>query len=249
MRLLLINGNTTQFVTDAAAREARLAAADGTEVVAVTGRSGARIIGTRFENALAQHEMIALAAAHGEGIDAVLIAVSYDTALPALRELLSVPVVGMTEAALLTAHLAGGRIGMVSLGRRVQPLYRELAAAYGLDRRIAGWRTVESTKAFAPGDTAELDGLLAGACNELVEQELAEVVVLLGAVMAGAPRRLQARVPVPLVEGIASGVGQAELLVRLGLPKPGAGSYALPGQRELAGVEPAILALLRRQPG
>ena len=37
MRLLLINGNTTQFVTDAAAREARLAAADGTEVVARLG--------------------------------------------------------------------------------------------------------------------------------------------------------------------------------------------------------------------
>lgn len=248
MRLLLINGNTTPFVTDAAAAEARLAASPGTEIVAVTGRSGAGIIGTRFENALAQREMIALAATHGLGMDAVLIAVSYDTALPALRELLAVPVVGMTEAALLTAHMAGGRIGLVSLGRRVQPVYRELVTAYGLDRRIAGWRTIESTKAFAPGDTAELDALLAGACNELVEEELAEVIVLLGAVMAGVPRRLRARVPVPILEGIATGVGQAELLARLGLAKPRTGSYALPGPRELTGVEPEILALVRRQP-
>ena len=248
MRLLLINGNTTAFVTDAAAAEARLAASPGTEIVAVTGRTGARIIGTRFENALAQPEMIALAAAHREGIDAMLIAVSYDTALPALRELLAVPVVGMTEAALVTAHMAGGRIGLVSLGRRVQPVYRELVAAYGLDRRIAGWRTIESTKAFAPGDTAELEALLVGACNELVEEDLAEVIVLLGAVMAGVPRRLQDRVPVPLLEGIRAGVGQAELLARLGLAKPRAGSYALPGPRELSGVAPEILALLRRQP-
>ncbi len=247
MRLLLINGNTTAFVTDAAAAEAGRAASPTTEIVAVTGRTGARIIGTRFENALAQPEMIALAAAHVEGVDAVLIAVSYDTALPALRELLPVPVVGMTEAALLTAHQVGGRIGLVSLGRRVQPVYRELVAGYGLDRRIAGWRTIESTGAFAPGDTAELDALLAGACAELVEAELAEVIVLLGAVMAGVPRRLQDRVPVPLVEGIAAGVGQAELLARLDLMKPRTGSYAPPGRRELSGVDPAIMALLQRQ--
>ena len=248
MRLLLINGNTTAFVTEAAAAEARLAASPGTEIVAVTGRSGARIIGTRFENALAQPEMLSLAAAHAEGVDAVLIAVSYDTALAALRELLSVPVVGMTEAVLLTAHQVGGRIGLVSLGRRVQPVYRELVAGYGLDRRIAGWRTIESTKAFAPGDTSELDALLVRACTELIEAELAEVIVLLGAVMAGVPRRLRGQVPVPLLEGIAAGVGQAELLVRLGLVESRAGSYAFPGERELSGVDPAIMALLRRRP-
>lgn len=249
MRILLINGNTTSFVTETAAAEARRVASPGTEIVAVTGRKGARIVGTRFENALAQREMIALAAAHGEGVDAVLIAVSYDTALPALRELLTVPVVGITEAALLTAHLVGGRIGLVTLGARVQPVYRELVASYGLDRRVCGWRTIDSLAAYAPGDTSAIDAQLAAVCNELVEQEMAEVVCLLGTVMAGAPRRLQSLVPVPVLEGIATGVGHAEQLVRLALPKPTTGSFALPGPRDLSGVEPEIQALLQRQSG
>ena len=247
MRILLINGNTTPFVTETAAAEARRVAAAGTEIVAVTGRTGARIITTRFENAIAQREMVALAARHSGGMDAVLIAVSYDTTLPALRELLTIPVVGMTEAALATAHLIGGRIGLVTMTRRAQPVYRELVEGYGLARRVCGWRTIDDTRAYAPGDTSAVDALLVEACNDLVERDLAEVIVLLGAVMAGAPLRLQDRVPVPLLDGIACGVVQAEVLVRLNRPKPLVGSYALPGFRHLDGVEPEITELLRRQ--
>ena len=46
--------------------------------------------------------------------------------------------------------------------------------------------------------------------------------------------------PVPLVDCLVCGVRQAELLVRLGLPKPRAGSYAAPSGRELVAVDPAI---------
>jgi len=244
MRILLLNGNTTAFVTDTAVAEARRVASPGTEIVPATARRGPRIIGTRFENALAQREMIALAAAHANEIDALLIAVSYDTALPALREVLPVPVIGMTEAALVTAHMTGGRIGLVTLGVRVQPVYRELIAGYGLAGRTVGWRTVESAKAYSPGDTGELDAMVTQACLDLVALDMAEVIVLLGAVMAGAPRRIQDQIPVPLIEGIASGIAQAELLVRLALPKPRVGSYALPGRRQLDGLEPEISSLL-----
>jgi allantoin racemase len=64
--------------------------------------------------------------------------------------------------------------------------------------------------------------------------------VLVGAVMAGVPRRLQGDVPVPLIDGLACGVRQAELLVRLALPKARTGSYAPQTGRELVGVTPAI---------
>lgn len=247
MRILLINGNTTPFVTETAAAEARRVASPGTEIHPVTGTTGAQVITTRFENAIAQREMVALAARHSQGADAVLIAVSYDTALPALRELMTVPVVGMTEAALATAHLIGGRIGLVTMTRRAQPAYRELVEGYGLAVRVCGWRTIDDTRAYAPGDTTAVDELLTEACLDLVERDLAEIIVLLGAVMAGAPLRLQDRVPVPLLDGIACGVAQAEVLVRLNRPKPLVGSYALPGLRHLDGVEPEITDLLRRQ--
>jgi len=240
MRILVVNANTSSIVTEKVAAQARASASPGTEVVAVTGDFGARVIGTRAEHAIGEHSTVALVARHATGCDAVVIAVSYDTGLRAARELLPIPVVGMTEAGLLTACMLGGRIGVVTFGRRVLPLYRELVGAYGLTERIAGWRTLESTAAYQRGAHDVLDDELVATACDLVEHDSAETVLLTGAVMAGVPTRLQSRVPVPLVDGIACAIAQAELLHRLGHPKPSTGSYAPPADRELVQVEDAI---------
>jgi allantoin racemase len=242
MRILLVNANTSNIVTEKVAARAQASAARGTEIVAVTGRFGARVIGTRAEHAIGEHSTLALVSEHAQGCDAVVIAVSYDTGLRAARELLPVPVVGMTEAGLLTACMLGGRIGIVTFGARVRPLYEELVASYGLAARVAGWRTLESTAAYQRGAHDELDLELVAAANSLVERDGAETVLLTGAVMAGVPARLQGEVPVPLIDGIDCAVRQAELLHRLGAPKPRAGSYAPPAARELVAVDPAIAA-------
>ena len=242
MRILIVNANTSQIVTDKVAAQARASASPGTEIVAVTGRFGARVIGTRAEHAIGEHSTIALVSQHAPGCDAVVIGVSYDTGLRGARELLPVPVVGMTEAGLLTACMLGGRIGVISFGRRVLPLYHELVASYGLTARIAGWRMLESTVAYQSGAHEELDRELVAAANDLIERDGAETVVLTGAVMAGVPARLQKDVPVPLIDCMACAVRQAELLVHLGHPEPRAGSYAAPAGRELVDVEAAIAA-------
>src|SRR5581483_6821626 len=135
MRILVLNANTTSFVTETAANEAKRVASPGTEIVPATGDFGAAIVGTRAEHAIAEHAAVVLAARHAPGCDAVVIAVSYDTALKPLREMLDIPVVGMTEAALLAAGMVGGPIGLISFGKRVWPVYRELIAAYGLGDR------------------------------------------------------------------------------------------------------------------
>ena len=240
MRILVLNSNTSDVVTGKVAAAARAAASPGTEIVAVTGTFGGRVIGTRAEHALGEHSTIALVARHAPGCDAVVIGVSYDTGLRGARELLDVPVVGMTEAGLLTACMLGGRIGLVTFGRRVLPLYQELVAGYGLADRIAGWRTLESTAAYRAGAHPELDREIVAAANDLVERDFAEVVILTGAVMAGVPARLQHEVPVPMVDCVVCGVRQAEMLAQLRFPKPRAGSYASPGVRELVDVDPAI---------
>jgi len=241
MRILVVNANTSAVVTEKVAVEARASASPGTEIVAVTGTFGAHVIGTRAEHAIGEHSTIALVARHGADCDAVVIAVSYDTGLRGARELLPIPVVGMTEAALLTACMLGGRIGVVTFGRRVLPLYQELVTAYGLGARIAGWRVLESTAAYARGPHPDLDREITGAANDLVERDCAETILLTGAVMAGVPRRLQRDIPVPVIDCIACAVRQAELLVGLAAPKPRTGSYAPPANRELIDVDPAIV--------
>jgi len=126
LRILLINPNTSAFVTEACDAVARRHAAPGTEIVAVTASRGVPIIGCRTENAIAAAMTVELAAEHAEGCDAVVLAVSFDSGLAAVRELLAIPVVGMSEAAMLTACLLGGRFAYLTFGSRAVPLYEEL---------------------------------------------------------------------------------------------------------------------------
>jgi allantoin racemase len=240
MRLLLVNSNTSDFVTSKVASAARAVAQASTEIVPVTGNFGARVIATRTELAIAEHATIDLLAEHAPGCDAVLIAVSYDVSLWAAREMLGIPVVGITEAALLTACMLGTRIGVVVFGRRVLPIYQERVAGYGLTGRIAGWRAIENSAPYSAGDQSEADALTIAAANDLVERDGAEVIVLTGAVMAGVPPRLQPHVPVPLLDGISCGVRQAEALAALAPVKSSVGSLAPLPAREMVRVSPAI---------
>lgn len=242
MRLLVLNPNTSDFVTQRVAMQARRVAQPGTEIVTATGAFGARIIATRAEHAIAEHATLDALARHADGCDAVVLAVSYDTALRAAREMLPMPVVGITEAALLTACMVGTRTGVVMFGRRVLPLYQEVALLHGMAARIAGWRALESSAPYTTGDQSAVEQSIIDAVTDLVERDGCEVVVLAGAVMAGVPERLQARVPVPLLEGVSCAIAQAEMLVRLGLPKARTGSLSALPARELVGVSPALMA-------
>lgn len=242
MKLLVINANTSTTTTAKVEAAARAAASAGTEIVAVTGTFGARVISTRSENAIAMHAAVELAAKHQQGCDAVLIAVSLDTGLGAVRELLPIPAVGMTEAACLIACTLGSRFGIVTLGTRTIPLYEELIVSYGLERRLAGIRAVDiETRHYA--DVDRIDQGVAELANALVAEDAAEVIVLAGAAIAGRHGALQARVGAPLLDGVTCGVHLAEVLARLKPAKPLCGSYARPGAKELVNVDASVSAL------
>ena len=84
--------------------------------------------------------------------------------------------------------------------------------------------------------------MIVEAANDLVERDHVEAIVLTGAVMAGVPERLQDRIPVPMFDGVTTGVPLLEALVRIRPAKPRAGSYALPTGRDTVGLSPALAA-------
>jgi allantoin racemase len=244
MKLLVVNGNTTDAITARLATTARAAASPGTEIVAVSAPFGASVVGTRTEDTIAAHAVVEAAAQHHVGCDAVVIAISTDAGAAAARELLPVPVIGITEAALLTACALGGGFGLLTFGARAAGWSRELVARYGLSARLAALEALETpAAAFADPESFAVP-LLAGV--ERLVGLGADTVVIAGAAFAGLCRTLQPRAPVPLLDGVACAVGQAELLVRLGLPKPRGGSYAALPPRTVGGVGDALAALLGR---
>jgi len=242
MRLLVANANTTEAITQLCAGTARAAAAPGTEIIPATPRFGPVVIATRTENAIAAHGLLALLAEHAGKVDAVLLAVSHDTALEAARQMMPCPVVGMTEAACFAACLLGGRFGLVTMGS--VETYRERITQHGLAGRLAGLRGIALTPQDAVSDPEIVAVQMEFAIAEVVA-EGADAVVLGGAALAGMLPRLQPSSAVPLLDGIACGVKLAEALVALAPPKPHSGSYAASRGRETLGLDPTLAALLR----
>lgn len=246
MKLLLVNPNRTRAMTDAVFAAAIACAGPGTELVAVTGDFGPLVIGSRAENAIAQHGVLELVARHAAGCDAVVLGVSLDTALWACRELVDIPVIGMTEAGLLVGSTLATRIGLLTYGRRMAPLYRELVGSYGLAGRLAGIEALDVTpqQTFDAPDAVQA-AVLAG-IRRLVERDGAEAVLLAGAAMASLAGQLQSQVDVPLLDGVACAVAMAEARVALRLPKARVGSTSPVGMRDVTGVSPALAALFAR---
>ena len=248
MKLLLINPNTTQAVTDAVLAAAAAAARPGTELKAVTGHFGPVVIGSRAENALAQHSVLQLAAEHAGGCDAVVLAVSLDTGLWACRELLPVPVIGMTEAGLLLGCTLGTRIGIVTYGRRMAPLYRELVESHGLASRLAGVATIDCTPQQTFSDPELVQAAVVAAARRLVHNDGAEAVLLAGAAMAAMAARLDAAIDVPVLDGVACAVALAAAQACLKRPRARSGSVSATGGRTVVGVSPALAALFAGVP-
>ncbi len=242
MRLLVANANTTQAITELCADAARAVAAPGTQIVPATPRFGPAVIASRAENAIASHGVLTLLAEHAGQVDAVLLAVSHDTALEAARQLMPCPVVGMTEAACFAACLVGVRFGLVTFGG--VETYRERIALHGLSSRLASLVGVDAT----PQETVRDPEGVARKVQEGIARAVAEgsdAVILGGAALAGMAPRLQPASPVPLLDGIAAGVKLLEMLVALKLPKPSAGSLKAPSGRESVGLDDALARMLR----
>lgn len=242
MRLLVANANTTGAITQLCAAAARKAAAPGVEVVPCTPRFGPEVIATRAEDAIASHGILDALAPHAGKVDAVLLAVSIDTALEAARQLMPCPVVGMTEAACFVACLTGGRFGLVTTGGTAH--YRDRIERHGLLGRLAGLAGVEASAQDAVRDPEAVAALLLPEIAALGRAG-ADSVILGGAALAGMAEWLQARTGVVLLDGIACGVALAQALVGLKLPKAGTGSFAAPQGRNSLGLSPALAGLLR----
>lgn len=242
MRLLIANANTTEAITAMCADAARAAASPATEIIPATPRFGPEVISTRAENVIAGHALLELLAQHAGQVDAVVLAVSHDTALEAARQLMPCPVVGMTEAACFTACLLGGRFGLVTFGG--VETYRERITQHGLAGRLASLVGVQATPQESVRDPGGVQRKVAEGIARAVA-EGAESVILGGAALAGYAARMQREAPVPLLDGMACAVKLAEMLVALKLPKPGVGSFAAPSGRNSLGLSPALAALLR----
>ena len=246
MKLLLINPNISESVSELIRSEAQRSASPGTEIEVLTAPFGVAYIETRFEALIGAYAAAQLAAEHHAQYDAVVVAAFGDPGLTGLREALPVPVTGLTEAALASACLLGNRISIIAISQRIQAWYREVVQSYGLGSRLASIRALDRPLASIGQVQDEHANALKALAERAVDEDGADVIVLAGAPLAGLARALKGQLPVPVVDGVSSAVRHAETLAALQPGTAQRGSFAPPPVKPNRGLPPAIARLLDR---
>lgn len=243
-RILLLNPNTSTEVTDRLVLTANQALSASSKLTAVTAPRGVPYIATRAEAAIAGGIVLEALAELDGTFDVAIVAAFGDPGLGGARELMTVPVVGLAEAAMLSACMLGQRFSIVSFSRALGPWFHECVAMHGLLERLASIRLLEGKFATLAGVQEEKEDLLVELALRAIEEDDADVIILAGAPLAGLATRVRERIPVPIVESIAAAIRQAELLVALNPKKASVGSFRRPDPKGSRGLSPALERLL-----
>ncbi|HVX78546.1 MAG TPA: aspartate/glutamate racemase family protein [Bradyrhizobium sp.] len=247
MKLLLLNPNTTTAVTDLLHAAGARAASPGTELVAMTATRGVPYIATRAEAQIGGAVALEMLAEAADAFDAAIIAAFGDPGLFGARELFDIPVVGLAEAAMLTACMVGRKFSIVTFAGALAPWYQECVAMHGLGERCAGIRALDGTFRSISEVQSEKEEMLVALANLAVEQDGADVVILSGAPLSGLAARVAGRIPVPVIDPIAAAVRQAETLAVLKPRKAIAGTFRRPDPKPSMGLTEALAAVIEHR--
>jgi len=216
MRLLLINPNMTQAMTDTMAQVARDVAGPDVTITALTAKTGFPYIASRAEAQIAGALVLDTIATHRNNVDVVIIAAFGDPGLIAARELFDLPVIGMAEAAVLSAAMLGERFSVVTFSPHMARWYTECVRLTGLGGRFTGVRCPSTPPASVADVATDLRADLIALASDASHTDGADVVILGGAPLAGLAPKIADETPGILVDPIAAATVQALALARLG---------------------------------
>lgn len=235
MKLLVVNVNTTDAITDAIVASARSVAAPTTEILGLTPRIGPESAEGNFDSYLAAVAVMNAVVTYDGPFDAVVQAGFGEHGREGLQELLEVPVVDITEAAAHVACLLGRTYSVVTTLDRTVPLIEDRLTLAGLHGRCASVRSsgLEVLQLEEDHDTAVK--AIVGEAEKAVRDDKAEVICLGCGGMAGLETAVRLATGVPVVDGVTAAVKLAESLVALGLSTSKVRTYASPRRKHVTG--------------
>jgi len=235
MRILVVNVNTTESITDTIAQQARAVASPGTEIVGLTPYFGAESVEGNFESYLAAIAVMDRVMAYDQPFDAVIQAGYGEHGREGLQELLNVPVVDITEAAASTAMFLGHAYSVVTTLDRTVPLIEDRLKLAGLYQRCASVRASGMAVLELEEDPLGATEAIVRQAELAIRDDKAEVICLGCGGMAGLDEQIRQRTGVPVVDGVTAAVMVAESLVRLGLSTSKVRTYATPRPKKVIG--------------
>lgn len=214
-RILVINPNSTQTVTDGIDRALDpLRLPGGPVFECVTLAEGPPGIQTQCDVDGVIAPLSKLIASRDHDCDGFVIACYSDPGLHSAREVTRKPVLGISECGVLTALTLGHRFGVIAILAGSIPRHLRYLGAMGVMDRLAAELPVglQVTELADAGRTRER---LIATGRQLVNDHGAHVVVMGCAGMAQYRKALEDAIGVPVVEPTQAAAGMALARVRL----------------------------------
>jgi allantoin racemase len=234
MELLVLNANTSAAMSAALGVRARQVARTGTRITVTQPAWGPESVEGWYDAQLSAAGMLDRMATWPDPLDGLVIAGFGDVGREALRELLSVPVLDITEAAVMAAQLVGHRYGIITTVARARPLIEANLGAAGQLSRCATIRVLGIPVASVADDWEVVARRFREEAAAAVAAG-ADVVCLGSAALAPFAERLGALVEVPVVDGVAAAISFCEVCHHLGLRTSQIGAWAPPGDKPRPG--------------
>jgi allantoin racemase len=218
-RILVINPNSTQAVTDGIHRALEpLRLPGGPEFECVTLREGPPGIQSQRDVDGVIGPMTKLIAEraidHGGDCSAFVIACYSDPGLFSAREVTKKPVLGISECGVLTALTLGQRFGVIAILAQSIPRHLRYLGAMGVTDRLAAELPV-GLQVTELADAGRTKQKMIDTGRRLVEEHGAHVIVMGCAGMAQYRAPLEDALGVPVVEPTQAAAGMALARVRL----------------------------------
>jgi allantoin racemase len=233
VRILVINPNTTESMTEHLRRELAPLKAASTELTVINPAHGPVSIESAYDEALAIPPTLELVKqAELDGYDAVVLACFSDPGLEAARELVTIPVVGIEEATLHVAAMLGYRFAILTTRCQRVPSKTEHVRLRGLDGKLASVRPLEMSVLEMDAEPERTKARILEVAGAAVAEDGAEVIILGCAGLAGYAADVERALGVVVLDPSPIALKMAEMLASLGLKHSKRGLYAYPPPKQ-----------------
>lgn len=213
MRVLVVNPNSTESMTDGIVSAARAAAAEDMIVQGLTNKNGpAAIQGPEDGEASVPGTLALIKAAADQGYDAAIIACFDDTGLYEARAAVPIPVIGIGQAA-FHAGMIFGRFSVITTLPVSVPVIEQNIARYGMTGACAKVRASGLPVLSLENDPVGAEICLTDCAATAVEQDRVDALVMGCAGMSAFGAAMTKASGLPAIDGVAAAVGLARTVV------------------------------------
>ena len=213
MKILLYNPNTSEAITNTLYDTAKLVVSEGTTLVPMTAKKGFPYISTKVEAQITGTLVLEKIAEIHSQYDAIIIAAFGDPGLIPAKTLFNLPIIGLGEAAMLSACLFGKKFSIISFTNAMASWYEESVEVLGLQSRYSGFRAIDGVNLTIDKiQTLQKKSLIESA-KLAINIDGGEVVIFAGAPLSGFKKIVQKEISVPVIDCAEAAVKQAESAV------------------------------------